>query len=130
METRVGIEERTRVFPQLVSGIEPEAPGEPGGARLGLSLEEINSATARRLGLEADQTGLLVRDVEPGSFSDEIGLQRGDVIIEFNHRRVTTLSEFNALQRALAPGGDVVLWVQRRTRAGWTGLYLGGTLTE
>ena len=130
METRVGIEERTRVFPQLVSGIEREAPGEPGGARLGLSLEEINSATARRLGLEADQTGLLVRDVEPSSFSDEIGLQRGDVIIEFNHRRVTTLSEFNALQRALSPGGDVVLWVQRRTRAGWTGLYLGGTLTE
>ncbi|MGH9803771.1 MAG: PDZ domain-containing protein, partial [Candidatus Acidiferrales bacterium] len=107
-----------------------QAPGEEGSTRLGLSLEEVNAATARRLGLEPDQTGLLVRDVTPGSFADEIGFQRGDVIIEFNHRRVTTVAEFNALQRALAPAGDAVFWVQRRTRAGWTGLYLGGTLSE
>jgi len=129
-DTRVTVEERTRIFPELASGSEPEGSEEESTARLGLSLEEINPATARRLGLEPDLTGLLVRDVEPGSFADEIGVQRGDVIAELNHRRVTTLAEFNALQRALAPGSDVVFWVQRRTRAGWTGIYVGGTLSD
>jgi serine protease Do len=129
-ETRVSIEERTRVFPELVSANATMAPGEESGARLGLSLEELNPSTARRLGLESDQAGLLVRDVEPGSFAEDIGLERGDVILEFNHRRVTTLAEFNRLQRGVPARGDVVFWVQRRARGGWTGLYLGGTLSE
>ncbi len=129
-QTSVAVEDRTKVFPQLASGTLPGEPGEEATARLGLTLEEIGPATARRMGLEEADRGLLVRDVEPGSFADEIGLQRGDFILEMNRRPVSTLNEFLALQRQLTAGSDLVFWLKRRTPTGWTGLFLGGTLSE
>jgi len=124
------VEDRTKVFPQLASGAPEEEPGAETAARLGLTLEEINPATAGRMGLEQNDSGLLVRDVEPGSFADEVGLQRGDFIIEVNRQPVPTLNQFLAVQRQLGAGSDVVFWLKRRTPAGWTGLFLGGTLSE
>jgi len=129
-QTSVMVEDRTKVFPQLASGAPEEEPGAETAARLGLTLEEINPATAGRMGLEQNDSGLLVRDVEPGSFADEVGLQRGDFIIEVNRQPVPTLNQFLAVQRQLGAGSDVVFWLKRRTPAGWTGLFLGGTLSE
>lgn len=129
-EAQVTVEERTRVFPELAGGGPEEEPGEETSARLGLSLEEVGPTMTRRLGLDPDDVGLLVREVDPGSFAEEIGMERGDLIVEFNHHRVTTLNEFMALQRSLEPGGDAVFWLKRRTPSGWTGIYVGGTLPE
>ncbi len=69
-------------------------------------------------------------DVEPGSFADEVGIQQGDVILEFNHQPVLTLSQFLALQRQVEPGSDVVFWLKRRAGNDWIGLYVGGSLPQ
>ncbi len=129
-EATVTVEERAKIFPEIAGGAPPGEPGSEASARLGLTLEEIVPATARRIGLEEENRGLLVREVEPGSFADEIGLTQGDVILEVNHQRVSSLNEFLALQRHLQPGADVVFWIVRRSQSGWTGVYLGGTLSE
>ena len=129
-QTMVGVEERTKVFPQIAGGLTGEEPDDEAQARLGLSLEELTPAMARSMRLDPDDSGLIVRSVEPGSFAADIGVQRGDVILEFNNERVVSLSQFLALQRELEAGGDVVFWLKRRTMSGWTGLYLGGTLPE
>jgi serine protease Do len=129
-ETAVTVEDRTKVFPQLAGGVAPGDQGPEASARLGLTLEELSGATARRMGLEDDDTGLLVREVELGSFADGIGVRRGDFILEVNREPVTSLNQFLALQRGLRAGSDVVFWLKRRTMSGWTGLYLGGTLSE
>lgn len=129
-EVSVVIEERAKVFADTL-GEEPKPEaGEEANGQLGLSLEELTPAVAQRFGLGEDDVGLLVRDVEPGSFADEIRLQRGDVILEVNQRRVRSRAEFSAIQRQLRPGSDVVFWLKRRTPGGWTPLYLGGTLPE
>jgi S1-C subfamily serine protease len=57
-------------------------------------------------------------------------VRRGDFILEVNREPVTSLNQFLALQRGLRAGSDVVFWLKRRTMSGWTGLYLGGTLSE
>jgi serine protease Do len=129
-QTMVRVEERTKIFPQLGGGVTGEEPGDEAEARLGLSLEELTPAMVRSMRLDPDDSGLIVRSVEPGSFAADIGVQRGDVILEFNNQRVASLTQFLALQRELEAGGDAVFWLKRRTLSGWTGLYLGGTLPE
>jgi len=128
--TSVKVEDRTKIFPQLTGGLAGEEPGQETEARLGLSLEEITPAMARSMRIDGDDLGLLVRSVEPGSFAADIGVQRGDILLELNNERVSSLSQFLALQRRLGPRGDVVFWLKRRTLNGWTGLYLGGTLPD
>ncbi|MBI2956191.1 MAG: Do family serine endopeptidase [Acidobacteria bacterium] len=128
-ETKVSIEDRATLFSAEIAGSpRPDAQGEEASQQLGLTLEELNASTARRAGLSEDEAGLLVRDVEPGSFADEIGLQRNDVILEFNQQAVRTLREFRARQRELEPGSDVVFYIKRPTPNGWVGTYRGGTL--
>ncbi|MFQ5723332.1 MAG: Do family serine endopeptidase [Terriglobia bacterium] len=129
-QTTVRIEERTKVFAdrfEPAPGVERE---EEASARLGITLEEMSPSLAQRFGLSPNEAGLLVTDVEPGSFGSKIGLQRADVILEFNQQPVRSLRDFRALQQQVGPGGDVVFWVKRRAEGDWVGFYLGGTLPE
>jgi len=60
------------------------------------------------------QRGVLVSEVEPGSFAEDVGFAQGDVIVEVNQNAVDT---FNGLQRALSDlhkGDDVVFKVLRQ----------------
>jgi len=60
------------------------------------------------------QRGVLVSEVEPGSFAEDIGFAQGDVIVEVNQNAVDT---FNGLHRALADlrkGQEVVFKVLRQ----------------
>jgi len=128
-EAKVRVESRRKLFPERY-GEEPGVPKVEGAAgRLGLQLEETSPALLRRWGLEpAEDEGLLVRSVEPNSFAEDIDVERGDLILEFNQQRVRTLAEFRAIARGLRAGSDVVLGVKRRADEGWVWRYLGGTL--
>ncbi len=129
-QVTVTIKERTKVFADLFDEPRGAEPEEEGGTPFGMSLEDMTSAMAQRFGLEPDEAGLLVTDVEPGSFADEVGIQQGDVILEFNHQPVRTMSQFLALQRQMAPDSDVVFWLKRRAGNDWVGLYVGGSLAQ
>jgi serine protease Do len=60
---------------------------------LGLSLSPLTPRKARRLGLSEDLRGVLVDDVDRDSSTAGV-IQPGDVILEVNRRRVTTVREF------------------------------------
>jgi len=77
-------------------GREEEASGaSEGRGRLGLSLQPLGEGTAARLDLPRGMTGLLVRDVEPGSPAETAGLRSGDVIVSVDGREVSSRSEFD-----------------------------------
>jgi cysteine synthase A len=52
--------------------------------------------------------GVLITQVEPGSFADDIGLQQNDIITNINRQPVTSAEELIRLQGTLKPGQTVV----------------------
>ena len=85
-------------------GLGEETPVAPGSA-LGLSLQTLNPQIIRALNLPADQRGLVVTAVDPGSDAAQKGLQRGDIIIAINQQRVTTPTQVIAIVDAARKSG-------------------------
>ncbi|MGA2483301.1 MAG: Do family serine endopeptidase [Candidatus Acidiferrales bacterium] len=110
-ETSVIVEDRTKVFPGRAGG-GGEQPDENAPAEFGLRVDELTPDRARRVGMEG-QKGVVVTEVDPGSFADDIGFGRFDVIIEVNHDPVGSLSDYRRAVAKLKPGQDVVFKVLR-----------------
>jgi serine protease Do len=75
---------------------------------LGLTVEELPQ-NKRVAGL----SGVIVAGVEPESVAAESGIQRGDVIVSVNQRRVTNLKEYGAAMKQAEARGSVALLVKR-----------------
>jgi serine protease Do len=79
---------------------------------IGIQLRELNDTLAQGLGLDLDH-GILVDDVLANTPAEEAGLQRGDVIVEFNGQDVRDDSKFRLTVGNTAPGTKVPLVVVR-----------------
>jgi serine protease Do len=71
--------------------------------------------------------GVAVSDVKLRSFAEDIGLQRGDIVLEINRQPVNSEEDFRRIQAKLKSGDDVVFLVRQRGRDNGT-IFLGGTL--
>jgi serine protease Do len=111
-ETSATVEDRTRVFPN-VAGRMADQPGEAAPTEFGLHVEELTPERGHRVGVEG-QKGVLVTDVEPASFAEDLGFARGDVIADINREGVSSVSTYRATVSKLKPGDDVVFKVLRR----------------
>ena len=65
------------------------AKGKVERAWIGVYIQEVTPEIAKQLGLK-EAKGALVSDVVPGSPADKAGIKRGDVIIEFDGKKVET----------------------------------------
>lgn len=83
--------------------------------KLGLSLQPVTPQIAKQLNLDSDSEGLVVMDVDPNGASAEVGIMRGDVIMEINKKTVTSLDD---AQKALEQSEDkpVLLLVNRKNQ--------------
>ena len=111
-ETSATVEDRTRVFSNTEGRVN-SAPDEPAPAEFGLRVESLTPERAQRAGVEG-QKGVLVSQVEPASFADDIRFAPGDVINEVNGQTVTTIDEYRKAIAQLKPGQNVVFKVLRR----------------
>ena len=95
-------------------GLGEETPVAPGSA-LGLSLQPLNPQIIRALNLAADQKGVVITSVAPGSDAAEKGLRRGDVIVSVNRQPVTQPQQLIAAVDATRRAGrkSVLLLVKR-----------------
>jgi len=101
---------------------EPPAPPEPpeapevfvlnDGANLGVTLGDVSAEKAQELKLPA-VAGALVENVQKDSPAAKAGLERGDVIVEFDGVRVRSSAELRRLIRETPPGRTVELKVIR-----------------
>jgi serine protease Do len=73
---------------------------------------EITPGLAKMFGLK-DRTGALVDDVMPNSPASKAGLQAGDVITEFNGRKVPDGRQFRLWVSQTAPDSKVTLKILR-----------------
>jgi serine protease Do len=111
-ETTAVVEDRTRVFPNT-AGRMGDQPGETAPTEFGLHVEELTPDRGRRVGVEG-QKGVLVIEVEPASFAEDLGFARGDVISDVNHETVNSVSDYRNIVSKLKAGDDVVFKVLRR----------------
>jgi serine protease Do len=102
-----------------------EAPKE---GKLGLTVRAVTSEMADRLDIPAGK-GVIVQDIKPSSFADDVGLTRGDVILEINKQPVNSEDDFNRISSSLKSGQDVVFLVRQRGSGRQDGtIFLAGTL--
>jgi C-terminal processing protease CtpA/Prc len=78
---------------------------------LGVSTQETDDDIKK--GLDLTQDGLLVNSVTRDSPAYRAGLKKGDVILSYNSRSVTTPEQLRDLVRDTAPGRSVALGIWR-----------------
>ena len=103
-----------------------EAPQESdaGQTKLGITVTTVPAAAASKMSIPG---GVTVTNVTPGSFADEIGLGKGNLIVEINRQPVTNEESYRAVVSKLKTGDDVVFVIHDiRSKGGNT--ILGGTL--
>ena len=78
----------------------------------GIRVEKVTPEIAQEAGLPRAE-GLVVTDVIPGSSADDIGLNRGDIILEANRNKVSSISEWEGIIGQLKTGDTLLLLVFR-----------------
>jgi serine protease Do len=106
------------------------ASAEPGGSNggpLGLSMKNLTAdqtrAIARDLHLSSPE-GVVVTEVKPGSFADDLGLGPFDVILSVNRQPILSVDEFQRIQSGLKSGQNALFLVARESDGGFTTLFL------
>lgn len=79
---------------------------------LGVTIQDLDQALAESFNLDGPR-GALVADVVAGGPAEAAGLQRGDVILEYNGETLARSSELPPLVGATRPGKDAKLRVLR-----------------
>ena len=90
---------------------------------LGIEVTALTKETARRLGIDEAEKGVLVTEVEPGGKGDRAGIRTADVIKEINRKRVGSLKEYKKLLGKIDAGDEFSLLI-RRPNAGFLVIQL------
>jgi len=86
-------------LPTKEASAKGKSQGSESSALSGVSVENLDSETARQVGVPANTQGVVVTDISPSSTAAGSGLQRGDVIQEVNHQPVKNTSDFERAVR-------------------------------
>jgi serine protease Do len=136
MTLNIVVGDRTKTFAEQYGG-KPAGPESSSGAmemRFGMTVQPLNSNLRQQMGLKGT-SGVLVASVEPGSFADDIGLAKGDVIVELNRQAVSQPEDVKKIQSTLKPGDAVAFHIMRQaigSRGGgeWTSAFVAGKVPE
>jgi serine protease Do len=132
----VAVGDRAKVHAAvLADNKEPSEPETSSStqARLGITFRNLTDGMRSQTGYKG-KGGVLVDAVEPGSFAEDIGLVKGDVVesITANNQKIPVngLDDVKKMQSILKAGDSVALKVERSAGAGagWQPLYLAGTV--
>jgi serine protease Do len=135
MTLEVVVGDRTKIFAQEYGGAAPNEPESPNGVsqlKFGMSVQNLRPADRQNLGYKGTG-GVLVASTDPGSFADDIGLEKGDIIVELNREKVNSKEDILRIQNTLKPGQPVAFQVMRQAqgpRGGgeWQSFFAAGTV--
>jgi serine protease Do len=128
-ETTVTIADRAKLFAaRLNEDDNGNDESTPKQSKFGVTVRKLTPEMAERLDMPAGK-GVIVQDVKPGSFAEDVNLNRGDVILEINKQPVNSEEEFARVESSLKSGQDVVFLVRPRGSSRQDGtIFLPGTL--
>jgi serine protease Do len=128
-EASVTIADRAKLFAaRLGDDQENGDESAPKQSKFGVTVRKVTPEMADRLDMPVGK-GVIVQDVKPGSFAEDVNLGRGDIVLEVNKQAVNSEEEFAKIESSLKSGQDVVFLVRSRgsTRQDGT-IFLAGTL--
>jgi serine protease Do len=100
----------------------------PKQSKFGVTVRKVTPEMADRLDMPSGK-GVIVQDVKPGSFAEDVNLGRGDIVLEINKQAVNSEEEFAKIESSLKSGQDVVFLVRQRGSNRQDGtIFLAGTL--
>jgi len=128
-ETTVTIADRAKLFAaRLGEDQENDDEGAPRSSKFGVTVRKVTPEMAERLDMPAAK-GVIVQDVKPGSFAEDVNLGRGDVILEINKQPVNSEEDFARIEASVKSGQDVVFLVRPRGSTQQEGtIFDAGTL--
>jgi serine protease Do len=128
-ETSVTIADRAKLFAaRLGDDQENGDESTPKQSKFGVTIRKVPPEMADRLDMPAGK-GVIVQDVKPGSFAEDVNLGRGDIILEVNKQPVNSEEDFAKIESSLKSGQDVVFLVRSRGSSRQDGtVFLAGTL--
>ena len=128
-ETSVTVADRAKLFAsRLGEDEESSEESAPKQSKLGATVRALTPEIADRLNVPSGK-GVIVQDVKNGSFADDVGLTRGDVVLEINKQPVNNEDDFDRIQSGLKSGQDIVFLVRQRGGGRNDGtIFLAGTL--
>jgi serine protease Do len=127
-EATVTVADRAKLYGNTAANEEENSNQEqPVASKLGVVVKAITPDMADRLGIAANK-GVIVADVKPGSFAEDIGLSRGDVILEVNKQPVNSEDDFRRTTGQLKTGQDVVFLVRQGRGRNASTIFLAGTM--
>jgi serine protease Do len=128
-DTSVTIADRAKLFAsRLGEDQENDDSAAPKQSKMGVTVRKVTPEMADRLDMPAGK-GVIVQDVKPGSFAEDIDIGRGDIILEINKQPVNSEEDFARLESSLKSGQDVVLLVRQRGSSRQDGtIFKAGTL--
>jgi serine protease Do len=84
----------------------------PQSGNLGMTVQNMTPELAKSLGLNRAD-GVVISSVEPQSAAAEAGLQRGDVILEVDRRKIGNAAELRKTLDQAKPGANLLFLIQR-----------------
>jgi serine protease Do len=128
-DATVTIADRSKLFAARLNEDEGENDeSTPKQSKFGLTVRKLTPEMADRLDMPAGK-GVIVQDVKPNSFAEDINLGRGDVILEVNKQPVNSEEDFARIESSLKSGQDVVFLVRPRGSSRQDGtIFVAGTL--
>ena len=128
-ETSVTIADRAKLFAaRLGEDQENDDENTPKPSKFGITVRKVTPEMADRLDIPAGK-GVIVQDVKPGSFAEDVNLARGDIILEINKQQVNSEEEFARIESSMKSGQDVVFLVRPRGSSRQDGtIFDAGTL--
>jgi serine protease Do len=133
---QVAVGDRTKVFASQFGEQNPDSVESPEHteAKFGISIRNLTEGLRTNIGYKG-KGGVLVESVEPGSFADDVGIVKGDIIesMTASNQRfpVEGVDDVKKIQGNLKSGDTVAFRVMRSAGGGqrqWQPLFLAGTL--
>ncbi len=92
----------------------PEAvPIKSGFDLFGMKLKQLTPDIARRLGYPEQIRGLVVMDIESGSQAAKTSVRTGDLILEINRQKISTIKQYQGYLEKVKKGVIVQLLVRK-----------------
>ena len=127
-DTKVTVADRAKLFPDRTESSDETADeSKPSPTKLGIAVHNMTPEMSERLGTPEGK-GVVVTEVKPDSFGDDIQVFSGDVILQVNRQPVNNEEDFRKLTGQLKSGQDVAFLIHRGRGQNGGNVFVSGTL--